>query len=364
MMAAVLPKPGLPPADLPVPLARVLAGLLDGLRPLPARTLPVSEAPGLVLAAPLVVPSPVPERPIALRRGYPVASADTTGAGPYSPLPLPGTPAIVMPGDALPDGSDAVLAEDAVLTAGGLAEAHEAAAPGRWVRRVGEDAPSGAVLRQTGQVLRRTDVALAQAARITACEVRRPRVLFAGHHAGPAARLIAELAAGAGAQALTSDVDVLRPEESGELVFILGAVAQQLDRLSAAGARVIARRLALRPGEDGAAIRLGRVPVLLAPDRSADALGLWLALGLPLVRHLAGASPSVRQELPLTRKVNSSVGVSEVALLRMTDAGYEPLGTGALPLAAIATSDSWLILPPESEGFAAADRVGAERIAP
>jgi molybdopterin biosynthesis enzyme len=257
-----------------------------------------------------------------------------------------------------------VLSEDAITVDQGLAEAHESAAPGLWARRAGEDAPAGAVLRKAGQQLRDFDVALAQAANISECEVRRPRLLFAGRHASPAARLLIGLARVVGIELLTSDVPAPGMAESADLVLVLGEVAIEFEGLSAAGGRVMARRLALRPGEDGAALRLGDVPVLLAPDRPADALGMWLALGLPLLRILADASAPGGQEQPLTRKVTSTVGVAEIALLRASEAEFEPLGAGDLPLTAIARADSWLLLPPESEGFAAGDLVRAERIAP
>ncbi len=352
MRAAVLSRRASPPPGLPVPLARVLAELTEGLAPIPARRVPLSEAEGAILATPLVVPSPVPSQALALRRGYAVSSADTLGAGPYSPAPLPFVPPILEVGQALPDGADALLPEDAVLVADGIAEAQESAFPGLWARRRGEDAPADAMLRQAGEVLRGLDLAVAEAAGISACEIRRPRILWGGTDS-VAGSLVTALASSAGA----ADADSI---DDADFVFAIGDVAAHFERYLGQRARVLARRLALRPGEDGAALRLDDVPILLAPDRVADALGLWFGLGLPIVRALTGASAHPREERSLSRKISSTIGVAELALLRAAGRGFDPLAVGDLPLAAIARADAWAMVPPESEGLAAGEAIEAE----
>ena len=362
MMAAVLPKPHSASADLPVPLARVLARVIGGLQPVPTLTIALREAQGAILAAPIVVPSPVPARAVALRRGYAVASRDTLGAGPYSPLPLPVQPSIVDPGDELPVGMDAVLPDDAVLVISGQAEAHESAAPGQWTRRAGEDAPYGTVLRIAGQRVRDIDVALAGSANVPDCHIRRPRLRLVG--GGPdfaaALELYRSLAQSAGAAAQVSQS---QPVEDADLVCAFGVDAR-LTLLSEQGADIVAHRLALRPGEDGGALRFGTCPVLLVPDRLADALGLWLGLALPILRHLAAAGPATAISGRLSRKLSSAIGISELALLRRNTDGFEPLALGDLPLAAISEADAWSMIPPESEGFAAGALVAAEPLWP
>ena len=76
-------------------LAALLA-LLPG--PVAPRRLPVAAALGRVLAAPLVAPAPVPVAPMVLQHGWAVASAETLGAGPYSPVLLAAAPVRVAPG--------------------------------------------------------------------------------------------------------------------------------------------------------------------------------------------------------------------------------------------------------------------------
>jgi molybdopterin biosynthesis enzyme len=363
MTAALLGRThSAPRAGLPVPLARVLAELTEGLAPVPARRLPVADAVDAVLASALLVPSPVPSAAVALRRGYAVSSAETLGAGPYSPLPLIAVPSLVEPGEVLPPGTDAVLPEDAVALMAGSAEAQDSAAPGAWARRIGEDAKQGAVLRKAGEQVRAIDMALARAANVSTCEVRRPRMLLVGTgpDSAPALALFGALARSAGAE-VTMEKTVGQIEAD-----LVCAVADNLllDELTHRGARVVAQRLALRPGEDGAALRLGDIPVLIVPERLADALGLWLGLALPILRHLSAAAPAAKVDGRLGRKLSSTIGVSELALLRRTGDGFEPLATGDLPLAAISAADAWLMIPPESEGFAAGEVVRAEHLLP
>ena len=55
----------------------------------------------------------------------------------------------------------------------------------------------------------------------------------------------------------------------------------------------------------------------------------------------------------LTRKIVSTVGMAEVVPVRRTADGVEPLASGHWPLQAITRADGWVLVPPESEGFAA-----------
>ena len=89
--------------------------------PVAPRGLPPTAAIGWVLAEALVAPGPLPAAPVAARDGWAVASADTAGAAPYAPLPLPGAPAWVEAGENLPAGADAVLTPFEVDAAGPFA---------------------------------------------------------------------------------------------------------------------------------------------------------------------------------------------------------------------------------------------------
>jgi molybdopterin biosynthesis enzyme len=55
----------------------------------------------------------------------------------------------------------------------------------------------------------------------------------------------------------------------------------------------------------------------------------------------------------LTRKINSTIGLAEVVPVRRVADGVEPLASGYWPAQALTRADGWVLVPPESEGFAA-----------
>jgi hypothetical protein len=63
--------------------------------------------------------------------------------------------------------------------------------------------------------------------------------------------------------------------------------------------------------------------------------------------------------LPLARKIASSVGIAEIALLERNNDGWVPLALGDLSFQTIMKASAWLSVPGNSEGFAAGTAVGA-----
>ena len=57
--------------------------------------------------------------------------------------------------------------------------------------------------------------------------------------------------------------------------------------------------------------------------------------------------------MPLARKVTSTVGLAEVVPVRRNGGQAEPLATKYLPLSSLARSDGWILVPADSEGYAA-----------
>ena len=347
---------------LPVPLARALSELTAGLGPVAPSRIALADAEGCVLAAPLLAPGPAPARAVALRPGIAVRADETAGATPYSPALLATAPARVEAGEELPADADAVLPEDVVSIGRGGAEVFETAAPGQWTRRAGEDARAGTMLRRAGDALSALDIAAACHAGVSECDVRRPRVALLGAP-GKRARLehmIASLCRSAGAEVGEAD-----PEEGpaqADLILVVVASGGALAAAGRAGARIVAPRLALRPGEDGCAARGRHAPMILMPNRLADVLALWLCLVAPCLRALAGAAPPSPHSRPLTRKIASTVGFAEIALLLEAGSELEPIATGDLPLSAVAAAEYWHLVAPESEGYAAGSAIMAERL--
>jgi molybdopterin biosynthesis enzyme len=57
--------------------------------------------------------------------------------------------------------------------------------------------------------------------------------------------------------------------------------------------------------------------------------------------------------LPLKRKVTSTIGLTELIPVARTGGMAEPLASGYLSLTSLTRSDGWIVVPAESEGFAA-----------
>lgn len=342
------------------PVADALTRLAAPLRPAPAEPVPVEAAVGRVLAEPIRAPAAVPPRAVAVREGWAVAAADTVGATSYTPMILSSPPPFVRIGAALPPGADAVVPPDAVATVAGFAELTAAVAPGEGARRAGEDASEGATLRGAGERMHAVDAVVARAAGVAVCAVRRARVHVIGK--SPAGVLIARFFEAAGATVTHDPLDRgvfdLRRRSEADLIAVVGA-SDPRAVLSQADA-VVADALALRPGEGVGCALAGRAPVLVMPDRLETALAAALVLMRPCLDRLMGAAAEPRAvTAPLLRKLSSTVGLTELALLAETNGGLEPLGAGDITLTAIVRANAWLAIPPESEGVAAGETVRA-----
>jgi molybdopterin biosynthesis enzyme len=116
---------------------------------------------------------------------------------------------------------------------------------------------------------------------------------------------------------------------------------------------VIAHGIALQPGRTSAAGLIGKIPVIALPGAPDQALAAWWTLALPVLDRLSGREPRRPVTLALGRKIASSVGIAEIALLEWRDSGWMPLAIGDLSLETIARADGWLLVPGGSEGFAA-----------
>jgi molybdopterin biosynthesis enzyme len=125
--------------------------------------------------------------------------------------------------------------------------------------------------------------------------------------------------------------------------------------------RVEAHGIAVSPGETAAFGFAGAKPVLLVPGRLDAALAMWLLIGRYLVAKLAGGSiADWPATLPLKRKVTSTIGLTELVPVSCAGGVAEPLASGYLSLESLARSDGWIVVPAESEGFAAGTPVAVK----
>jgi molybdopterin biosynthesis enzyme len=359
-----------------MPLDQALTALSAAIRHVAPRPIRPDAGVGRVLAVPIRAAGPLPPKAVALRDGWAVAAGDVVGASPYSPIVLTGPPPWIETGQPLPAGSDGVLPPDGLSAQGGVFEIVASIAPGEGVRPAGGDAGAGAVLREAGQRIRPIDAALALAAGIERVSVREPRVqiltLPCGLSRDATGELVERLVAAAGARIERIRVPsrdaaaiaaALQGRDADLLVIAGGTGFGREDHAAvalAASGSLIAHGVALRPGETAGCGLVGATPVILVPGRLDPALAASLVLVLPCLDRLMGAGPRLPTLAgPLTRKISSAVGMTEVVLLRRSGPGLEPLAVGDLTLAAMAGAEGWLAVPSDSEGFSAGATVAA-----
>ncbi len=360
------------PASL-TPLETALAGLLPRLAAVPPVELPLPEALGCI-AADMPALAAFPPYPIAVADGWALRARDLTGASSYTPLPLAKPPVWVEAGDALPEGCDCVVDTDAIDHSGPMVQVLADAIPGQGVRRIGGDIAAGSFV-AVGRRIGPLDLLLMRAARLKAVMVRRPRLRIVNIPATSRQTMTAELivanARAAGAEVgcveassrEASDIaQAFDPEGCDLLITIGGSGVGRSDAAVAALAKrgqVIAHGIALQPGRTAALGRIKMVPVAALPGAPDQALAAWWTLVLPALDRLSGRLPRQPVTLPLARKIASSVGIAEIALLARIDNAWMPLAAGDLPIESMARADGWLAIPGGSEGYAAGTPVDA-----
>jgi len=169
---------------------------VENAAPIARQTLPIQNAVGRVLAEPVIAKVDSPSVDASLKDGYAVVSADVSHASSESPVNLEiigsvaagghldvplarGQTVRILSGAPLPEGAEAVLAEEFTDAGGGgqLIAACATAEPGRNVQPRGEDVSSGENLAEAGEMVSPQLVGRLVAGGISALSVfKNPRV--------------------------------------------------------------------------------------------------------------------------------------------------------------------------------------------
>jgi molybdopterin molybdotransferase len=358
------------PASL-TPLDMALAALLNGMEAVAPVELPLPQALRCI-AASMPPLNACPPRDIAAADGYAFRARDLVGASSYSPLPLTASPPWVEAGEAIPDGCDCVMDSDSVDVSGPMPQVLAEAIPGQGVRRAGDDIAAGSLVVEAGRRVLPRDLLVARAAGIERLKVRRPHLRIINVPGGTVtADLIAESARAAGAEIVSvtaagrdaASIAAALDDSACDLFLIVGGsgVGRTDATLMALGARgeVLAHGIALQPGRTSAVGRVGNTPVVVLPGAPDQAFAAWWTLALPALDRLSGHRPRKTLNLPLARKIASSVGIAEIVLLERKHGVWITLAVGELSLEAIARAEAWLAVPGGAEGFAAGTPVDA-----
>ena len=343
------------PAAL-TPLSRLRDDIMRFAGPVAPRSVPSAETIGAIAAEDVVAATAVPTTAVALIAGHAVASIETVGASPYAPA----NPARLVPvaaGAPIPDGCDAVVPADAVTHDFGLASVQQAVAPGENLRRAGEDFAAGTRLVTAGTRIAPHLALLADAIGHATLSIRRPRVAVRHADAPEASRSARLVAAMVEADAETTIGTVDAPIGAADLVLLVGNAEIGPEDAALALLDGTGRRLghgaALAGLESLAWGTIADRPALVLPHPPVAIFAARLTLLEPPLTALAAArEPPPTETRPLTRKIVSQVGMSEIALLARDGSAWRPLATGGLSWSAIAAADAFVELPPQSEGQA------------
>ncbi|RVT85523.1 molybdopterin molybdenumtransferase MoeA [Rhodobacteraceae bacterium CCMM004] len=389
--------PAVPLLDLDAALGRIArhAAPVAG-----SESLPLPQAVGRVLAAPVRAAAASPPFDSAAMDGYAVATAGLAGEGPWI-LPVgPRVPAgMAAPGGVAPDraariftgapvpaGADAVIAQEDVTPCGAAVTVARRPRPGSHIRRAGEDMARGQPVVAAGTRLGPRHIAACAAAGAGRVEVRRrlrvavvvtgdevrqagagrgaaqiwdvntpmlcaalagPRIDLV--HVGQAADSVAAVRQAVGAWIGRADLVVTTGGVS------VGEEDHVRPALRALGAEIAVHGVAIKPGKPLSYGTLGDAHWLGLPGNPLAAVVTWQVFGTALVDRLTGAraSPEAarlavaadvvhrnarRVELrPATRIGRDALGRAVVTFAPATHSGR----VGGLPM-----SDGLIRLPP------------------
>ncbi|WP_028473266.1 gephyrin-like molybdotransferase Glp [Nocardioides alkalitolerans] len=381
--------------------------------PTPSTTVPPVSAAGLVLAADVVARIPLPRFDNAAMDGYAVHHEDVDGAQHDRPARIPvvasvaagagrgvrlrgGEAARIMTGALLPAGATAVVPHEWTDRGSTVVAVHRSVAPGRHVRRAGEDLREGDLAVRAGTVLRSrhlgvlaalgvTDVPVHPAPRVgvvaTGSELRRPGepLLDDGIHDSNSVTVAAAVREAGGVVTVVRTVG----DDIGLLTATLDALASDVDvvvttggvsegdhdvvRLALTGRGTMwFGTVAMQPGKPQGFGRLkaGGPLVCCLPGNPVAATTSFHVFVRPALLRLRGLAPSWPTSVGiLTEDVRSPAGRTQfvrgarVPGVQQDRDHVVPRGTGSHMVAAMAGSDVLVVVPAATTLLRAGDEV-------
>ena len=385
--------------------------VLRDVSQLGSEQVPLSNALGRALAAPLRATRDIPPFRNSAMDGYAVCAADTAAASLGAPARLrilevvgagalprqtveSGTATKIMTGSPMPEGADAVVRIEDTAERDGAVEVHVAVATGASVRHPGEDMRAGETVLTPGRALRPADIGLLASLGVAVVGVRRRPVVAILSTGDELVELGQPLAPG---QIVNSNAYTLAAavEEAGGIPRVLGIVrdtveatrgtfldaftcdvvlstggvsmgAFDLVRATLAELGVVERfwKVAQKPGKPLAfGIRAG-VPVFGLPGNPVSSLVCFYLYVRPALRAMQGLE---RVHLPtadatLDETVHTAPGLTEFVrcILEGGASAYHARATGSQSsgvLRSLSLGQGLIIAPPPTHHLERGSRV-------
>ena len=368
---------------------------------LPTENVALLDAASRILAADVISGVNVPGFDRSMMDGYALVAEETHGATAYNTLAFqiagtclpgipfpgsvtPGTAVRIMTGAPMPSGADSVLPVEDTETRGQTLLARAEVSAGKHVGAVGEDVRCGDVVLSAGRLLRPQDIgALSSVGCGNVPVIRRPhvRILITGNELLPSGTIprgyqIAD-ANGPMLHALVErdggwpvmpglipddrESLVAALSEPADIVLISGgsSVGQEdhAPQILAEFGTLAIHGIAMRPSSPAGMGRLNNQLVFLLPGNPVSCLCAYDFFAGRAIRAMAGRGPDMpyRKTLAiLTRKLVSTVGRVDYARVKLTGNNAEPVAiSGASVLTSTTKADGFVIIPADSEGYAA-----------
>ncbi len=387
---------------------RIVRERLVPLRQLPSETLPVPEAVGRVLAAPVYAAISAPSYHAAAMDGVAVRAQTTYGAVQGRPKELvPGQDAFfVNTGNVLPEGTDAVIMIENVQVKGESSIAIEAPAfPWQNVRKIGEDIVATELLfARHHRITAYCIGALLTGGVLSVPVLRKPRVviiptgteLVDWRSTPPAAvrpgqvletnsfvlgQLLEECGATYARREMVSDqtrkitaaVEAAVAEGCDSVLILGGSSAGAEDYARAAVealGEVLIHGVTIMPGKPAVVGVVRDTPVFGIPGYPVSAIIVFEQLVRPLLTAFLQQAEPPRETVTVTptRKMASKLGVEEFVRVKLGEVGGRivatPLPRGAGSITSITEADGIVRIPADTEGINEGVPVTAELLKP
>jgi molybdopterin molybdotransferase len=311
-------------------VAEARARILAGLRPTAAEIVPLAEAWNRVTAAPVTARLTQPPHDVSAMDGYALRAVDgalgatlrvvgSAPAGhPWEGTIGPGEALRLFTGSVMPNGADAIVIQEDVDRDADTITVREAVAPGRHIRRAGQDFAAGDVLAPSGKRLNARDIGLLAAGNHPWVTVhRRPRVAVlatgdeialpgepipSGGIVSSNAHALAALIRARGGEPMvlpvaaddvTMLIDGARAAEGADLLVTTGGASVGdhdlvAGALQTSGLVLDFWKIAMRPGKPLMAGRMGGMAMVGLPGNPVSALVCAILFLLPAIERLSG----------------------------------------------------------------------------